>query len=439
MGSKQDQFAIVGRKYSRPDGFGKATGTVKYCADLQIKGMLYGAVHLSEEPSAKILSIDTSKAIKSPGVVRVFTSKDIPGEKAVGNELHSIQVLADTEVKYQGSVIAFVVADTEKHAQEAAKRITVQYDPTPPITDPVKAMLHDSPKMTPEGNVGVKFHTSRGDIEKGFSEADVILEKEYRTQVIEHLYMETECAVAVYQGHEMLIYGCFQYPYVSQEKVARTLGLDLAHVIIRQTPMGGGFGGKSESMDVVASLVGLAAYYLDRPVMLRLTSEDSMRISSKRHPYVLRYKAGVKKDGTFTALKAEIIADTGPLKMPFVLFRSHALAPGPYNWKNWQIDSYQVLTNNCLSASMRGFGNPQVVFATESIIDELANEIHMDPIRLRLKNAFIEGSLTHTGQRLDNMPVNFKKVLERVREISDWDKKRKEYSKDTGRYRRGIG
>ncbi|MHA1713996.1 MAG: xanthine dehydrogenase family protein molybdopterin-binding subunit, partial [Candidatus Ranarchaeia archaeon] len=439
--SNSDIFNVITKKYARPDAIGKVTGATRYCTDMKFEGMLYGAIHQSSHPHAKVLSIDVSDAEKAEGVVRVFTNKDIPGEYKTLGYVTNIPTIIKDEVRYMGDVIAFVVADTEKHARAAAKKIHVEYEPLPVVTDPVESMSAESPRLGQDGNVCNELHTVKGDVEEGFKQADVIIERVFRTQFIEHEYMETECAIAVYNGHEMVVYGPAQYAYEVQKQVAETLGFDLAHVIVEQTPIGGSYGGKAESMNVVSSLAALGAYHLNKPVLLKLSREESMYISPKRHPFIMHYKAGVKKDGTLTAIQIKNVCDTGPYpgNAPYVLFRAHGSAPGPYNWHNWKVDGYMVLTNNGYGSAMRGFGNPQVIFATESMMDELAEAIGMDPIELRLKNAFEEGSVTMTDQVLENMPVNFKKVLERVREISDWDKKRKEYSKDTGRYRRGIG
>ncbi|MHA1861135.1 MAG: xanthine dehydrogenase family protein molybdopterin-binding subunit, partial [Candidatus Ranarchaeia archaeon] len=291
------------------------------------------------------------------------------------------------------------------------------------------------------GNICAEYHTTKGDIERGFSVADVVVEREYRTQCIEHMYMETECAIAMYNGREVLVYGPAHYIFRVQEAVSRTLGLDMAHVRIIQSPIGGSYGGKRESMELVSSLAALASYCLGRTVKVELSPEESMHISSKRHPFILQYKAGMKKDGTFTAIKIRNVGDTGPYPVTAasVLFRAHARAPGPYTWQNWKIDSYMVRTNNAFASAMRGYGSPQVTFATESVIDELANEIGMDPIDIRLKNAFDNSSVTMTEQPLNTMPVNLSKALRKVREISGWDNKRLLFAHDNGRYRRGIG
>ncbi|MHA1713892.1 MAG: xanthine dehydrogenase family protein molybdopterin-binding subunit [Candidatus Ranarchaeia archaeon] len=366
------------------------TGTTRYCADLKFQGMLYGVVHQSSHPHAKILQIDTSEAEKSDGVIRVFTAKDIPGQHCSLSAIGNIPVLAKDKVRYAGEVIALVVANTQKHARAAAKKVKVTYEPLPVVTDPKKAMEPGAPDLSKgielfgiesKNNICSELHTTNGDVEKGFQEADVVIEREYRTQFIEHEYMETECAIAVYNGHEMIIYGPAQYTFASQAQPMETLGLDYAHVIIRQTPIGGSYGGKAESMNVVISLAALAAYHLNKPVMVQLSREESMHLSSKRHPFILHYKAGVKKDGTLTALKIRNIADTGAYvtTAPFVLFRAHAQAPGPYKWQSTQVDSYMVFTNNALGASMRGFGNPQVIFATESMMDELAEAAGVTP------------------------------------------------------------
>ncbi len=281
------EFESITKKETRPDAVGKVTGMTRYCSDYSFTDMLFGAIHQALIPHAEIVSIDVAKAEKMEGVIRIFTAKDIPGKKMEPSGIGIIPVLADKVVKYAGETIALVIANTQENARRAAKEIVVKYNPLPVVSDPVQALEPTSPNLgegmnlfgiPAQGNVVAQLHTTQGDIEKGFEDADVVLERTYKTPAIEHQYMERECAIAVYDGYEMNILANAQYPFETQKQPAETLGIDLAHVIIKQTPIGGSFGGKAESVHAVASLAALGAYFLHKPVRMELTTEESKTV-----------------------------------------------------------------------------------------------------------------------------------------------------------------
>ena len=434
-------FRYVNRPVKRVDALAKVTGKALYAEDISFPGMLYGAVLRAEHPHAKVLKINTARAKRIRGVRAVITAEDIPGSKLVGSVKLDQPVLAIDRVRYIGDGIAAVAAEDMDTARRALLTIEVDYEVLPGVFDPEEALRDDAPKVHEDGNIIVYHKVRKGDVEKGFKEADLIIEREYKTQFIEHSYIEPEAVVARpvdYGGIE--IWGCIQNAFTTQKNVARVLGLDMAKVRIIQTPLGGSFGGKDDVMTVMAARAALLALKTGRPVKLVNTREESMRESYKRHPYVLRYKLGLKRDGTIVALQAYMVADGGAYASTtsFVTWRSTVQAAGPYRVPHVKVDTYGVYTNNPYTGAMRGFGSPQANFAIESLMDEAAHELGMDPIEFRLKNGLRDGDETATGQKLTRHRVSLHEVIEKVRDAINWEELRKNPGGD-GKIRRGVG
>ncbi|MEM3393487.1 MAG: molybdopterin cofactor-binding domain-containing protein, partial [Candidatus Methanomethylicia archaeon] len=245
----------------------------------------------------------------------------------------------------------------------------------------------------------------RGDVKRGFEESEVIVENEYRTQHQEHLYLETEGALAIPEkSGEYTILSCAQYPHLAQAITARVLGIPTSKIKIIQPYIGGGFGGKDDTGPLVAAQAALAAYLTGRPTLLIYSREESFRVHCKREQSIIRYKSGATINGKLTAIEVEIIMDAGAYsnRGPFILWRATMHASGPYYIENAKIDGYCVYTNKVYQGSFRGFGNPDIQFAAESQIDEIANKIGIDPLELRLKNLLKPGMPTITGQLLDD-------------------------------------
>lgn len=374
-----------------------------YAADYSEPGQLYGCAKYADFPHAEIVGIDVSAAAGQPGVRAVLTHGDVPGEKSFGTVLPHQMVLCSDRVRYVGDVVAIVAAETEEAARTAAGLVHVRYDPLPVVTDPEEALGPNAPQVHPSGNLCVHHKVRKGNLEKGFSQSDVVLEREYRTQRVEHSYIEPE-AVLCRPGENggITITGSVQNLYSIRRAVARVLGLPLNRVRIRQATLGGSFGGKDEVMSALCCRAALLALATGRPVKMVNSRENSMRESYKRHPYVMRYKVGASKDGKLKAMSIDIVADAGAYAAmsPFVTWRSTVQATGPYEVPNVRTDVRAAYTNNCYTSAMRGFGSPQVCFASESLLDELAEALGMDPLELRMMNALKDGSKTATGQKL---------------------------------------
>ena len=433
---------IVGKGERRVDALGKVTGRAKFAADFNVGFQLYGKVLRSKFPHARILRIDTSKAERLEGVEAVLTAKDIPGEKVFGIVTKNQAVLAFDKVRYLGDGVALVAARTEVAAEKALSLIEVEYDPLPIVTDPEAAMRSTSPKIHADDNTFVHHKVRKGDIERGFAGADFTIEHTFKTQFIEHAYLEPE-AVLAEPGEQggVRITGSVQNLFSSRRSVASVLNLDLNKVQIIQATLGGSFGGKDEVMTSMCCRAALLCLKTGKPVKMVNSREESMLESYKRHPYVLHYKWGAKKDGSITAMEIRCIADGGAYASmsPFVTWRSVVQATGPYYCDNVKTDVYAVYTNNNYTGAMRGFGSPQVNFAIESMMDELAERAGKNPLEIRLQNGFERGAVTATGQRLDHN-VSLKEVLQKATDEAGFDKKWRLYRSDTkGAKKRGVG
>ncbi|MBX2992131.1 MAG: xanthine dehydrogenase family protein, partial [Bacteroidetes bacterium] len=444
----EKEHNIVGTQQRRVDAWGKVTGRAKFAEDYNVAHQLYGKVLRAKYPHANILRIDTTKAEQLPGVEAVLTAKDIPGSKVFGIVVKNQAILAEERVRYLGDGVALVAAVSKEIAEEAIALIDVDYEPLPVLSDPEAAMQPDSPGIhddSPEyefSNTFVHHKVRKGDTEKGFAEADFIIERKFKTQFIEHSYLEPEAVLAEPSEHGgVRITGSIQNLFSSRRSVAAAMNLDLNKVQLIQATLGGSFGGKDEVMTAMSCRAALLALKTGRPVKMMNSREESMLESYKRHLYIMYYKWGAKKDGSITAMEQRCIADGGAYASmsPFVTWRSVVQATGPYYCGNVKTDVYAVYTNNNYTGAMRGFGSPQINFAIESMMDELAEKVGKNPLEIRLQNGFAEGAVTATGQKLEHN-VSLKEALTKAADTSDfqrkWNEFRHQHSSPT---KKGIG
>lgn len=398
---KPGELGAIGRNTRRVDGVPKVLGKAKFAADLVFPNMLYAKVLRSPYPHARILSINTAKAAALPGVAAVLTAKDIPGRNRYGIIIKDQPVLAEDKVRFAGEAVAIVAAENERLAEEALSLIEVEYEELPVVTSALEAMREDAPKVHEAGNVLHHRKIRKGNVEEGFAQAAVIVEDTFKTQLVEHAYIEPEAGVAVPEPDGRLtIYAVSQGVHYVRNEIAAILGWPVNRVRVVQTVTGGGFGGKIDLS--VHPYIALLAVKTGRPVKLVYTREESMLASTKRHPFIMTYKIGATKEGKLIAAEVKIIGDTGAYASygPAVLTRSAYCSLGPYDIPNVKVDAYTVYTNNPIAGAMRGFGAPQMAIAHESIIDTLAEKLGLSPVEIRLKNAFTEGSETPAGQVL---------------------------------------
>jgi CO/xanthine dehydrogenase Mo-binding subunit len=432
---------VVGKRIRRVDALNKVMGKALFADDLRFEDMLYAKVVRSPLPHARIKKVDVSLAQELNGVRAALTAKDIHGETRIGvlgDPFRDQPVLADEKVRFIGDPIAIVAADSEEIANDAVKLIGVEYEELDPVFEPIEAMGEGAPKVHEKGNVAGHRKIRRGDVREGFESSDVIIEGTYKTTFHEHAFLEPEAGVArVDENGNVTVWACTQYPANVREEIARVLGLSLSKVRVIQTVTGGGFGGK---LDIsVHCHIALLALKTGRPVKMVYTRPESIMVSTKQHPFIIRYKTGATREGKLLAVEVEIVGNTGAY-MSFgvaVLTRATVHATGPYNVPNVKIDAYTVYTNNPICGAMRGFGVPQVAIAHEMQMDKLAEKLELDPIEIRLKNAFDVGSITATGQLLAHS-VGIKKTLREAQNVAlDW---RRAIARDQQLTRRlGVG
>ena len=440
-------FSVVNHGVNRIDAIEKVTGKTVFANDLAFDRMLYGQVLRAKYPHAKVLELDTRKAENLPGVAAVITCADIRGAQAIGPVRPDMPVFVSTRTMYLGDAIAMAVAESPEIAGKALDLIRAEYHELPAVFDVEEAVAESALLLHKDcpGNIVNHYPLRKGDVEQGFKTSDVILERTYTTQLIEHAYIEPETAVAVPGPTDgtVTVYGSIQNPFTARRHVAQVLGVSLNRVRVIRCAMGGSFGGKDDVMSAMCARAALAALKTGRPVKIVNTREESIIESYKRHPYIMKYKVGATGDGKLQAMEIYILADAGPYSSmtPFVTWRSVVQATGPYEVPNVKTDVYGVFTNNTYTGAMRGFGSPQIIFAQESLMDELAEELGMDPLELRLKNAFRQGSVTASGQVLDGHTVSLVDVIKKATEAIGYSEKRKAHEKDNtlqGKVR-GIG
>ncbi|MCK5552262.1 MAG: xanthine dehydrogenase family protein [Deltaproteobacteria bacterium] len=418
------ELRIIGKKVPRHDAWDKALGITRYAADFSMPGMLFGKVLRSRHSSARITSVDTSRAERLGGIRAVITAKDVPKNEFLirYGQIHSMgrgiegiyRVLADKKVHFMGEAVALIAAESEEIAERASGLIRVEYQPLPGVFDPLEAMQPNAPQVE-EGRSNIIAHHEvvKGDVNKGFSEADIIVENTYRVPFVDHAYMELESGVAWIDENGVVTIRLATQDVGLFGAVADVLELPHNRVRIIGTYAGGGFGGKLDM--TVESSLALLTYKTGRPVKLTYSREESILCHSKRHPFIMEYKTGVQKNGQLTALEAKLVSDAGAYVYlsPWVLITAMVNAAGPYRIPHVKVDGYTVLTNNTFTSANRGFGVPQVCFAYESQMNELAKCLEMDPLEIRKINYLAKGEPLSTGQVLESH-VALKETTERA-------------------------
>jgi CO/xanthine dehydrogenase Mo-binding subunit len=326
------------------------------------------------------------------------------------------RVLAEGKVRSRADAVALVAAESEEIAEEGVRRICVDYEPLPAVHTVAEALAPNAPQVHESGNLFQHTTVRKGDVAAGFREADVTVERTYRTQSMDHAAMEPEAGLAYVDSTGVLnILTATQYPFRDRRQIAPNVGLPMNRVRVTMMPVGGGFGRKDDITTEIHT--GLLAVATNRPVRLVYTREESLFANTKRHPFVVHYKSGARSDGRLTAIEASIHGDTGPyvsLGM-YVVKKAGIHATGPYFVPNVSVDTYTVYTNNLISGAMRGFGVLQIAVAHEAQMDMLAERLGMSPLQFRLVNCLKPGLNTATGQIL-NEGTGIEATLERIQE-----------------------
>ncbi len=403
----------IGRRIPLVDGKEKVTGAARYPADLRLPGMLFGRPVLSPYAHARIRAVRTDRARRVPGVVAVLTAADLPvrPEPTTRSRL----ILAQDRVIFRGQPVALVLAENELAARDGAEAVEVDYEPLRPVVDPLAALterealvwpggvpgekredadVHAGPVNAAEqlavgGNLAARAVFGWGDVEAGLAEADLVLETTYRTQFVHQSYLEPHAAAAVPDplGEGLTVYTSTQGQYIVRDLIADIVGLSKTAVRVVPLKIGGGFGAKYGTLE---PLVVAAALAVRRPVLVALTRAEDFLATTPAPGTIIRLKTGVRRDGTLTALDADIYIDSGVYRAGLSGIMAMLLG-GYYRWPNLRIRTWEVLTNKAATGAYRAPGAPQATFAVESQMDELARRLGLDPLEFRLRNVAGKG------------------------------------------------
>ncbi|HEY78262.1 MAG TPA: molybdopterin-dependent oxidoreductase [Dehalococcoidia bacterium] len=388
------KYSVIGTRVHRVDGVEKVTGTAKYTFDMVLPNMLYGKILRSPHPHAKILSIDTSKAEKLIGVKAVVTGKDTIGKKQGiwrrFPELCDEEILCREKVRYIGDAVAAVAAIDEDTAEEALDLIEVDYEPLPAVFNPMEAITEEAPQIHEgvELNININRHLEWGNVDDAWKDCDHIIEEQYVCSSQAHVCMETHDALASFDHNgKLTIWTSTQAAYYIQVLAADMLGIREGDVRCINPYTGGGFGSKFE-LDSAQFCAALLSQKIRRPVKIVLNREEEFTATKRRTPMYYFVKLGAKKDGTMLAKEVRVITEGGAYTAmgATALYLTGFFSSFPYKYPNYRYDGYRAYTNTAPTSAMRGFGAPQSTFVGESMIDNLAEDLGIDPIEIRRKN-----------------------------------------------------
>jgi len=377
-----EKFKIIGRRQPKIDAWERVSGKAKFASDIYLPGMLYAKILRSPYPHAKVVNIDVERAKALPGVKAVLTFKEVPSYRWHAD----MPILTDT-ARFEGDDIAVVAAVDEERAGEAIDLIKVDYEILPFVLDPEETMKPEAPKVHPKGNIigGKPSTLQRGDVEKGFKEADLVYEGNYRTPQLQHVTSEPRVCVAHWEGGKLTLWDSSQNTFAVQAGLARALKIPMSKVRVICEYMGGGFGDKT-SAERYSVLAGLLSRKTGLPVKIEFSREENFLSTHHRWPTVWYLKYGVKKDGTLTSLYAKVIADMGAYAHIAGAGQCLETVKSVYRCPNLQGEGYSVYTNKPEGGAMRCVGHPMPQFAQEVHMDIIAEKLGMDPVDFRLKN-----------------------------------------------------
>jgi carbon-monoxide dehydrogenase large subunit len=423
----------VGGSLPRVDVEDKSTGRVVYGADFRLAGMLVGRALRSPHPHARIRRVDVSAARKVRGVAAVLTGRDNLG--LYGSSILDRPVLAAEKVRFRGEAVAAVAAQSEDAALEALERIEIDYEALPAVCDVEKAASPDSPIVHEEmmtyvrdnagrpvagTNICTYFRLRRGDIEEAVSKADRVFTDRYFSHPVQHVPIEVNAAMAQETGGKLVVWTHNDAPYRCRRDLAAAFDIPMTKLRVTSLPVGGGFGGKGGlNAEPLAALLALHAD--GRPVGVVYTREEVFTATLIRHATVQYLKTAVTRDGLLLGREIRVYWDTGAYteKGPTVATNAGYSSAGPYRIPHLKIDSYCVYTNNPVAGAFRGYGMPQVTWASERQMDDIARALGIDPLEIRLRNAFVEGDLSSTGETLRSVGV--RESLRSAAEAIGWE------------------
>jgi 4-hydroxybenzoyl-CoA reductase alpha subunit len=421
-----EEFRVIGVPRRRVDARAKVTGQTRFADDIFLPRMAHCKLLRSPHPHARIRNIDTSRALAHPGVYLVLTGKDLPIEYGILPVSQDEQALCLDHVRHVGDPVAAVVAREELIAFEALDLIDVDYEILATISNPEEALATPDPRIHDygeEGNIHKRVALEFGDVEKSFAEADEIFEDTFFYQGSTHLPIEQHAAVAIKDPDgKLTIWSSTQTPHYLHRALAKVLNMPAAHIRVSATPNGGGFGGKSDPFNHEI-VIAKAALMLDRPVKICLTREEVFYCHRGRHPVLMKFKTGVKKDGSITGMHLQTLIDGGAYGSYGVAstFYTGALQTTTYHIPRYRFEGCRTFTNKPPCGPKRGHGTVQPRFGQEVQLDKIAEKLKLDPADLRLR--IVEAPNTVTANYLRLGTVNLSECIRRVVKISDWKEK----------------
>lgn len=437
----------IGQSVPRVDALPKVKGEAVYASDMTLPGQAFMKVLLAHRPHAVVKRVDISAAEALPGVIAVFTSKDVPCNE-FGYYTYDQPVLCGPcgkpfadRVRYVGDRVAAVVAESEQIAQQAIDLIRVEYEDLPVVCDVEAAIEPGAPVLHPDvGSNQFGHHfLENGDLEKGFAEADVIVESVYNTPAQEHAYLQTECGLAfIDEEGRVAVVTTGQWGSKDRKQIAHALGLPEEKIRVIYPMTGGAFGGREDiSVQIVVALGALKLHErgIHRPVKIVWNREESILAHCKRHPFRIFAKWGATRDGKITAAQVKMLADGGAYKFTTSIVTSNSVlnALGPYEIENVRVDAYDVYTNNVPRGAFRGFGGPQGVYVAEMQVNKLAEALGIDPVEMRMRNLVKEGSLQTSGAPFPP-GVTIQEVTEKCAGGAGWENSAGGWSRKTYRF-----
>lgn len=439
----------VGRGMNRVDARDKVTGDAKFVDDFSPRGVLTATVIRSTAASAKIVSTNFDQLLSIDGVESIVTARDIPGENLIPLIEDDQPALAREEVRYDGEPIALVATEDKRVAEKVQTAVEIEYDLREPVLDSLDALKSTSPvvaqpEVSEDGNLFDELTIDKGHVEKAFDTAPITIKREYRTGYQEHAYMEPQGVVAIPASNGSIeIRGSMQCPYYVRNAVSTVLDMPLNKVNVVLASTGGAFGGKEDVPSQLGVYAGLLVEATGRPVKLVYDRREDVKVTSKRHPSIVKYETAVDQHGKLLGVRVNVYLDAGAYQTlsPAVLWRSLVHATGPYRVPNVKIVAKSVATNKVPNGAFRGFGSPQVIFPYESQIELVAEKLKLDPMDVREKNVLRRGDRTATDQKLEKS-VGVAETLTRVQEMANWDTVKSEYSswnEDHNKIKKGIG
>ena len=451
-----EKSIAIGQSIKRLDALGKVTGETPYPGDIDMDGQLWMKLRFSDRAHARVIKIDTQKAEVLPGVMRIFTAKDVPqneyglvtkDQPVLCGPGSTSQVSGADIVRCYADCIAVVIAETEAIAGQAAKLIDITYQDFPAVFDPIESMKDGAPQLHADhpNNTLCHFRIRKGHMADGWAQAEVVVEGEYHTGYQEHAYLQPEAGLGYIdeQGRVTVIVAG-QWVHEDQEQIAHALRLPEDQVRVIYPAIGGAFGGREDMS--VQIVLALAVRELRRPVKVQWSREESILFHHKRHPISIRARWGATREGKIVAAEATVIGDAGAYNYTStkVMGNANLCVTGPYEIPNIHIDTYGVFTNNPLTGAFRGFGGPQGAFAAEGQMNRLAESLGIDAAEIRRRNVIHEGSILSVGTPLPK-GVSMPEVIEACARESywttsngNWSRKPVEQPRNPA-LRRGIG